>query len=183
MVDQRREQIAGVIKKIALAITGGLDVENETAVLALAKEIEADLTPPTMVIRGWKAIENLVGKSRSQLWRDICAGHFPSPLDQYGENSVAWLRTEIEDWITSRPRRHYGARSQTLDVRDMATTRSPALPRRRGQPRKDAKRSTTDDSTDSVTIRNVMVKDNRVVRVHHWMHRMGECFGAIRKAA
>jgi hypothetical protein len=55
--------------------------------------------------------------------------------------------------------------------------------RRRGRPRKDVKRSTTDDSTDSLTIGNVVAGDNRVVRIPHWMHRTEKCFGLIRKAA
>jgi hypothetical protein len=58
-----------------------------------------------------------------------------------------------------------------------------AVPRRRGRPRKDATRSTPDDSTDSLTVRNSVTGDNRVVRLRHWMRRTEECFGLIRKAA
>jgi hypothetical protein len=61
-------------------------------------------------------------------------------------------------------------------------TNTAALPRRRGRRRKDEKRS-TDDSTDSLTTRNVVAGDHRVVRVHHWMHRTEKCFGLIKKAA
>jgi hypothetical protein len=64
-----------------------------------------------------------------------------------------------------------------------APTSTALLPGRRGRPRKDVKRSTTDDSTDSLTIRNVVAGDNRVVRIPHWMHRTEKCFGLIRKAA
>ena len=166
IVDQKRKQIVGVIKKIARAIDDGLNLNDEGVVLALAREIESDLTKSTMVIRGWKAVSELVGKSRSQLWRDICAGRFPSPFDAYGDNSVAWLRTEVEEWITSRPRRHYGAGSPTQHHNDANS--SPALPRRRGHPRKDAKRSTDESADDGITKNRVVIIKNRVVYVGHW---------------
>jgi len=110
------------------------------------------------IIRGWKQIEKVVGKSRSQLWRDVQAGLFPAPLD-LGANSVGWLRADINSWIASRPRRRYG------------------------RPPKDTKRSTPDDSTDSLTIRRVVAGDHRVVRIHRWTHQNKERSGFLRKAA
>ena len=60
------------------------------------------------LIRGWAGICAEVHKSRVQLWRDIRAGHFPAPIET-GPNSIAWVRSEIEAWKASRPRRTYGA--------------------------------------------------------------------------
>jgi predicted DNA-binding transcriptional regulator AlpA len=58
------------------------------------------------LIRGWAGICAEVHKSRVQLWRDIRAGHFPAPIET-GPNSIAWIRSEIEAWKASRPRRTY----------------------------------------------------------------------------
>lgn len=60
------------------------------------------------IIRGYKAAEKKVGKSRVQIWRDISAGTFPPPLE-LGPNSVAWFEDELDAWLASRPRRTYGA--------------------------------------------------------------------------
>ncbi len=60
------------------------------------------------LIAGWAGICAEVPKSRVQLWRDIRAGLFPAPIET-GPNSVAWFRSEIEDWKRSRPRRTYRA--------------------------------------------------------------------------
>ena len=59
------------------------------------------------------------------------------------------------------------------------TPTSTALHRPRGRPRKDAKRSTTDDSTDGLAIQTV-AKVNQIVRVHRWMQLRSR---SIRKAA
>jgi prophage regulatory protein len=135
------------------------------------------------IIRGWKKIEKVVHKSRSQLWRDVRAGRFPAPLD-LGPNSVGWLWADIDDWIASRPRRQYGASaaSRAEPQQRTHTISAPPLPRRRGRLRKDAKRS-TDDSTDSLTMPNAVAGEHRIVRVQQWMHRTEECFGLIRNAA
>lgn len=60
------------------------------------------------LIRGWAGVCKEVHKGRVQLWRDIRAGNFPAPIE-IGPNSVAWVRSEIEAWKASRPRRTYGA--------------------------------------------------------------------------
>lgn len=41
--------------------------------------------------------------SRSTIYRWRKAGHFPAPLS-LGENSVAWLESEVDTWIEQRPR-------------------------------------------------------------------------------
>jgi predicted DNA-binding transcriptional regulator AlpA len=60
------------------------------------------------LIRGWRGISAATGKSRVQLWRDIRARRFPSPIE-LGPNSIAWYRAEIEAWMAARPRRTYRA--------------------------------------------------------------------------
>jgi len=108
----------------------------------------------TAIIRGWKGITKIVPKSRAQIWRDIAAGLFPEPID-LGPNSIGWPQAVIEKWLASRPHRHYGARAAMMpdageaDTADVAASASvdintrptdlasrPALPRRRGRPRK-----------------------------------------------
>lgn len=78
---------------------------------ALAVGIALDAGTPTgeQLIRGWGGICAEVRKSRVQLWRDIRAGQFPAPIE-LGENSLAWFRSEIDDWLASRPRRSYRAK-------------------------------------------------------------------------
>jgi predicted DNA-binding transcriptional regulator AlpA len=58
------------------------------------------------LICGWAGICSEIGKSRVQLWRDVRAGRFPAPIET-GANSIAWYRSEIEEWKASRPRRTY----------------------------------------------------------------------------
>jgi predicted DNA-binding transcriptional regulator AlpA len=60
------------------------------------------------LIRGWAGICAEVHKSRVQLWRDIRAGRFPQPIET-GPNSIAWVRSEVEEWKRTRPRRTYSA--------------------------------------------------------------------------
>ena len=52
-----------------------------------------------------KALETM-GLGRSSLHRRVKAGDFPPPLRLGGDNSraVGWLRSEVDDWIASRPR-------------------------------------------------------------------------------
>lgn len=64
------------------------------------------------IIRGWKGIMQIVPRSRAQLWRDIRNGRFPEPLE-LSANSIGWLRSEIENWLATRPRRHYSATEPT----------------------------------------------------------------------
>jgi prophage regulatory protein len=59
------------------------------------------------LIYGWAALCAKLGRSRTQLWRDVRAGKFPAPLE-VGSNAVAWRRSVIDGWIASRRRRTYG---------------------------------------------------------------------------
>src|SRR3979409_1384508 len=80
---------------------------------------------PSVIIRGWKGILKVIPKSRAQIWRDIGAGLFPEAID-LGANSIGWRPAGVEEWIASRPRRHYGARTAAStepserDMPDMA---------------------------------------------------------------
>lgn len=58
------------------------------------------------LIRGWQAIAAATGRSRVQIWRDIAEGRFPAPI-ALGPNSVAWIKSEIDAWFASRPRKTY----------------------------------------------------------------------------
>ena len=60
------------------------------------------------LIRGWAGICAEIHKSRVQICRDVRAGKFPAPIET-GANSIAWFRSEVEEWKRSRPRRTYGA--------------------------------------------------------------------------
>lgn len=60
------------------------------------------------LIHGWARITAEIGKSRTQLWRDVRAGLFPAPIET-GPNSLAWIRSEVDAWKASRPRRTYSA--------------------------------------------------------------------------
>ncbi len=66
------------------------------------------MSTPRKIVRGYKRVEDQIGKSRVQIWRDIKAGLFPAPLE-LGPNSVGWYQDEIDSWLKSRTRRHYGA--------------------------------------------------------------------------
>jgi predicted DNA-binding transcriptional regulator AlpA len=70
----------------------------------------AGIVPQTVVelIPGWAGICKEVHKSRVQLWRDVRGGRFPAPIET-GDNSIAWIRSEVEAWKASRPRRTYRA--------------------------------------------------------------------------
>ncbi len=64
-------------------------------------------TTSRKIIRS-KAVTLRTGKSRVQIWRDVKAKKFPSPL-VLGPNSIGWHEHEIDAWLASRPRRTYGA--------------------------------------------------------------------------
>ena len=58
------------------------------------------------IIRGYKLVEERVGKSRVQIYRDVKAGKFPAPIE-LGPNSVGWFEDELNEYLASRPRRTY----------------------------------------------------------------------------
>lgn len=47
------------------------------------------------------AVATFTSRSRSSILRDIPEGRFPRPI-KLGENSVGWLRVEVEKWLADR---------------------------------------------------------------------------------
>ena len=60
------------------------------------------------IIRGYKALTDIIGGSRVTAWRGVRDGLIPPPLE-LGPNSGGWYEDEIDQWLASRPRRTYGA--------------------------------------------------------------------------
>jgi len=58
------------------------------------------MTTPKQFLR-LPAVIELVGKSRTAIYRDIQAGIFPAPI-RIGVRSVAWDSTAIETWQQAR---------------------------------------------------------------------------------
>lgn len=50
----------------------------------------------------WHEVHRLVGVSRATIWRWSRTGQFPAPR-QVGPNRVKWLKSEVSQWIDSRP--------------------------------------------------------------------------------
>lgn len=48
-----------------------------------------------------REVELKTGKSRAGIYADIRAGIFPAPVP-IGLNSVAWLESEVDQWIVDR---------------------------------------------------------------------------------
>ena len=48
-------------------------------------------------------VQTRCGLSRSTLYRQMGEGAFPRPL-RVGVRAVRWRESEIEDWLSSRPR-------------------------------------------------------------------------------
>jgi prophage regulatory protein len=49
------------------------------------------------------AVQAMVPKSRTTLWRDIRAHRFPVPIS-LGGRRIGWLESEIIKWISEQPR-------------------------------------------------------------------------------
>ena len=58
------------------------------------------------IIVGWRGASAASGRSVPSLKRDVRVGRFPAPLE-LGPNRLGWRRSWIDDWLASRPRRHY----------------------------------------------------------------------------
>lgn len=59
----------------------------------------------------FRAVAALIGReadraSRLYLWRAAKAGTFPAPI-KGSESRIAWRRSEVEEWVASRPRVNY----------------------------------------------------------------------------
>ena len=49
----------------------------------------------------FEELTSRTGHSRSRLYREIKEGKFPKPV-KVGSNAVAWLESEVEEWIADR---------------------------------------------------------------------------------
>ena len=49
-------------------------------------------------------VKEKTGLSRSTIYAERTKGNFPEPI-QLGSRSVGWLASEVESWISSRPRK------------------------------------------------------------------------------
>lgn len=45
-------------------------------------------------------------RSRTTVWRRVCKGDFPSPID-IGNGRIRWRTSDINDWIEALPERRY----------------------------------------------------------------------------
>jgi prophage regulatory protein len=50
----------------------------------------------------WRQVRDLVGLSRSTLWRMSRDGRFPQPVQLSSPASVGWLWTEVDAWLRER---------------------------------------------------------------------------------
>lgn len=56
-----------------------------------------------MKILRFNEVRRITGLSRSSIWRLENEGRFPSRVN-LGDHSVGWYQSEIENWLSSRPR-------------------------------------------------------------------------------
>ncbi len=49
----------------------------------------------------WPDVHDLVGLSRSTIWRLAAAGQFPRPI-KIGRRAVGWRTSDVRDWLQSR---------------------------------------------------------------------------------
>jgi len=46
----------------------------------------------------WPKVKEIVGKSRTTIWRDEREGRFPKHV-KLGPRAVGWLRSDLENWL------------------------------------------------------------------------------------
>ena len=59
------------------------------------------MKPKSKSLIRFPEVQNMVGLSRTTIWRLEQKGKFPSRR-KLGENSVAWIKEEVEKWIMTR---------------------------------------------------------------------------------
>ena len=50
------------------------------------------------------------GLSRTTIWRKVRAGEFPAPT-ALSRNAIGWPASAVAEWLATRPRRTYGAKT------------------------------------------------------------------------
>ena len=88
------------------AIDPGKASQNNIAPAADVAQPPKTGPPNASRILRWPDVHNLIGRSRTQIWRDIRAGTFPAPI-QLGANAVGWHEHEVVAWMEARPRAAY----------------------------------------------------------------------------
>ena len=68
----------------------------------IAYKIDAQPGALVMKLLRMRQVMQMTGLSRMTLYRLERAGHFPNRR-RLAENSVAWLESEVAQWIESRP--------------------------------------------------------------------------------
>lgn len=61
-----------------------------------------------MKVIDFEQLRDMIGLSRSTVWRLERAGKFPQRI-RLSANSVGWPENEVLDWLASRPRGMTGA--------------------------------------------------------------------------
>ena len=59
------------------------------------------MKPKSKSLIRFPEVQSMVGLSRTTIWRLEQKGKFPARR-KLGENSVAWIKEEIEKWIMTR---------------------------------------------------------------------------------
>ena len=54
-----------------------------------------------MKILRWRQVFEIIGLSRTQIWRLEKSGNFPKRI-QLSKNSVGWDSNEVQEWIQNR---------------------------------------------------------------------------------
>jgi prophage regulatory protein len=57
------------------------------------------ITPKHLLSK--RAVLKQIPISSATMWRNIAAGEFPKPI-RIGKRRVAWVQTEIDDWLAER---------------------------------------------------------------------------------
>ena len=66
-----------------------------------------------------REVEQMTGRSRSSIYRDIDAGTFPAPV-RIGPNAVAWWESEVRAWMANLPRASAPRHGYQFDRTEMA---------------------------------------------------------------
>jgi predicted DNA-binding transcriptional regulator AlpA len=79
---------------------------------------KAEAAPPRLIYK--PQVLDLTGVSFPALWEWMRQGKFPVPREV--GNKVAWLESEVYDWIKNRPQRQYKTvKDSILDKRSRAS--------------------------------------------------------------
>jgi prophage regulatory protein len=57
---------------------------------------------PQEILYRLRDVVSITGRRPSTIYKDISEGRFPRPV-QLGAQSVAWKKSELDEWIDTRP--------------------------------------------------------------------------------